>query len=127
MLIVGNGEVRMRTQGGAEYARMFSHPAITGNASGVPLTSALRDRGRMQSLATCDSLKEDCSGEELLGGGGGSSVSGRGSLGSVRIRKSTGSGDGVTYFQSDRRSKQVGSKCSFGCFLSFSVFPTFTR
>ena len=94
---------------------MFSHPAMVGSATGIPLTSALRERSRMQSLATCDSLKEDCSGEELLGGGGGvvsggggGSTSGRGSLGSGRMRKSTGSGEGVvTYFQSERRSKQV--------------------
>ena len=112
LLIVGNGEVRMRTQGGAEYARMFSHPGIASNASGICLASALRDRARMPSLATCDSLKEDCSGEELLGGGGVGSVSGRGSIGSGRVRKSTGSGEGVgTYFQSDRRTKQVGINC----------------
>ena len=115
VLIVGNGEVRMRTQGGAEYARMFSHPALSSPA-GAPLASALKDRSRLQSLAASDSPKEEYSGEEFLAGvggggggaGGGGSVSGRSSVSGGRGRKSLGSSEGVmVHLQSDRRSKQV--------------------
>ena len=107
VLIVGNGEVRMRTQGGAEYARMFSHPTLPSNAAAAfPLPSALKDRSRLPSLASQESQKQDGSDDGGGGAGGGGGLGGRSGAG--RGRKSLSSSEGVmAHLQSERRSKQV--------------------
>jgi hypothetical protein len=102
---VGNGEVRMRMQGGTEYARMYSLPALKDSG-----------RSRIHSLAS-DSLREDMSAEELSSGRGVS-----------RGRKSLGSEGAMGYAQVDRRSKQVCGqikRVQSGWLCGSGVLPVF--